>query len=110
MRHALKLDRTKLKLEISRTEARLRALKVQIKDGGPINPWDELLAAKAHATLLYAISAQSRGRQHFFRATRRHEQLGLPPIPRVSAEEHTRWIGDRWSAFADTRSERDQPA
>lgn len=96
----MKLDRDKIQREILTVEAQLRALKVQVKDRSPITPWDELLATKAHATLLYAILAQSRGRQHFVRATTRHYQLGLPPMLHICAEEYARWIGDRWRTYA----------
>ena len=98
----MKLDLGRLQADVHRLEARIRTLKNELRTAHPPDRelWLSLFAAKAEATLLYAIRAHSRGRLHLSKVIRRHAPLGLPPMPAFTLEDQARLIGDRWKAYA----------
>jgi hypothetical protein len=97
------IDSIRLKQDIRSVEEQLRAQKRLVRTT-PV-PWTTnlvrpLLAMKARATLLYAITAQRRGRLHLRRCVKSHAHLGLPALEQLTLDDQARFIGDRWSAYA----------
>ncbi len=102
------IDSIRLKQDIHGVEDQLRAQKRLVRTTPapwPTNLLRPLLALKARATLLYAITAHRRGRLHLRRCVKRHAHLGLPPLEELTLDDQARFIGDRGSAYAIAAAE-----
>ncbi len=97
------IDTIRLKHDIHALEDELRLQKRLVRTTPapwPTNLARPLLALKARATLLYAITAHRRGRLHLRRCVKRHAHLGLPPLEALTLDDQAKLIGDRWTAYA----------
>jgi hypothetical protein len=97
------IDSIRLEHDLRNIEDQIRAQKRLVRTTP--TPWTTnlvrpLLALKAQATLLYAISAHRRGRLHLRRCVKSHAHLGLPLLERFTMDDQAKFIGDRWSTYA----------
>lgn len=98
----MNINPMQIKEDIRSAEAELRATKKALR-ANPKPTGVQTRARRtlcAHATLLYAVVAHSRGHLHFTRCTRSHAHLGLPPLETLTLADQARFIGQRWLPWA----------
>ncbi len=97
----MNLDLVRLHADMHTCESNLREQKraVRATPTPTREAYRTLRDLKAHATLLYAIRARSRGRLHLTKVTRSHAHLCLPEMPVFTADDQTRFIADRWRSY-----------